>query len=70
MTTKLTTILLAATFSLSIPSIASAQNNQTAIISSAVDHTIRPFKISIPQAKYHRDGIYTFWAIIPKVLFR
>ncbi|WP_433862908.1 epoxide hydrolase family protein [Sphingobacterium thalpophilum] len=51
MTTKLTTILLAATFSLSIPAIASAQNNQTAIISSAVDQTIRPFKISIPQAK-------------------
>ncbi|OOG18774.1 multidrug MFS transporter [Sphingobacterium sp. CZ-UAM] len=51
MKTKLTTVLLAAAFSLSIPTIASAQNNKTTSTVSKTDTSIRPFKINIPQSK-------------------
>ncbi|MCL8538515.1 epoxide hydrolase [Chryseobacterium gallinarum] len=51
MKTKLTTLLLAAAFSLSIPTIASAQINKTTNTVSKTDTSIRPFKINIPQSK-------------------
>jgi len=51
MKTTLTTVLLAATFSLSIPTIADAQHHAATSIVSTVDTSIRSFKISIPQAK-------------------
>ncbi|MDR2270298.1 MAG: epoxide hydrolase [Sphingobacterium sp.] len=51
MKTKLTTVLLAATFSLSIPAIVSAQNSKTTRTVSKTDTSIRPFKINIPQSK-------------------
>ncbi|WP_312192792.1 epoxide hydrolase, partial [Sphingobacterium sp.] len=51
MKTKLTTILLAATFSFSIPVIANAKQHTTTAVSAPADSSIRPFKISIPQAK-------------------
>lgn len=51
MKTKLTTILLAATFSFSIPVIANAQQHTTTAVTAPADSSIRPFKISIPQAK-------------------
>ncbi|WP_343558802.1 epoxide hydrolase family protein [Sphingobacterium sp.] len=51
MKTKLTTVLLATAFSLSIPTIASAQNNKTISTVSKTDSSIRPFKINIPQSK-------------------
>ncbi len=50
MKTKLTTVLLAV-FALSIPTIASAQNNKTTSTVSKTDTSIRPFKINIPQSK-------------------
>ncbi|WP_312792395.1 epoxide hydrolase [Sphingobacterium sp.] len=51
MKTKLTTILLAATFSFSIPVIANAQQYTATAVTAPADSSIRPFKISIPQAK-------------------
>lgn len=51
MKTKLTTILLAATFSFSIPVIANAQQYTATAVTAPEDSSIRPFKISIPQAK-------------------
>lgn len=51
MKTKLTPILLAATFSFSIPVIANAQQHRTTAVNAPTDSSIRPFKISIPQVK-------------------
>jgi len=51
MKTKLTTVLLAAAFSLSLPTIASAQNNKTTSTVLKTNTSIRPFKINIPQSK-------------------
>jgi pimeloyl-ACP methyl ester carboxylesterase len=51
MKTKLTTILHAATFSFSIPVIANAQQYTATAVTAPADSSIRPFKISIPQAK-------------------
>jgi len=55
MKTRLTTILLAATFSFSIPVIANAQQYTATAVTAPADSSIRPFKISIPQAKL--DGL-------------
>ncbi|MDF2476319.1 MAG: multidrug transporter, partial [Sphingobacterium sp.] len=49
MKTKMTTILMLATFALSIPTITHAQAPKTE--SSKSDVAIRPFKINIPQSK-------------------
>lgn len=49
MKTKMTTILMLATFALSIPTITHAQATKTE--SSKSDVAIRPFKINIPQSK-------------------
>ncbi len=51
MKTKLTTILMLATFSLSIPTLTSAQGTDTKNEITKSDASIRSFKISIPQAK-------------------
>lgn len=51
MKTQLTSVLLAATFSLSIPQIANAQGTKTNTFASKSNSSIRPFKINIPQAK-------------------
>ncbi|QIH32674.1 epoxide hydrolase family protein [Sphingobacterium sp. DR205] len=49
MKTKMTTILMLATFALSIPTTTHAQDTKTK--SSKSDAAIRPFKINIPQSK-------------------
>lgn len=51
MKTKLTTILMLATFSLSTPTLTSAQGTDTKNEITKSDASIRPFKINIPQAK-------------------
>ncbi|WP_353146464.1 epoxide hydrolase family protein [Chryseobacterium sp.] len=51
MKTKMTTILLAATLTISIPVIAGAQITSTKTATLKTDTGIRPFKINIPQAK-------------------
>ncbi|WP_293899844.1 epoxide hydrolase family protein [Sphingobacterium sp. UBA5670] len=51
MKTTLSTILLAATYALSIPTIVNAQYYETPASFSTLNKEIRPFKINIPQAK-------------------
>lgn len=51
MKTKMTTILMLATFALSIPTVTHAQATKTKTESSKSDNAIRPFKINIPQSK-------------------
>ncbi|WP_313263262.1 epoxide hydrolase, partial [Sphingobacterium sp.] len=51
MKTTLSTILLAVTYALSIPTIVNAQYYETPASFSTLNKEIRPFKINIPQAK-------------------
>ncbi|MDM1293383.1 epoxide hydrolase [Sphingobacterium sp. N143] len=51
MNTKMTTILMMATFALSIPKLTNAQDSRKKAEISKSDTSIRPFKINIPQAK-------------------
>ncbi|WP_313090522.1 epoxide hydrolase family protein [Chryseobacterium flavum] len=51
MKTKLTTILMLATFAFSIPMITNAQTTKTRMEATNSDTAIRPFRINIPQSK-------------------